>query len=98
MKVRSVGVGRVGVCMLCVTDNEESERGVGPGVNITKVSKTLQIVGVSETVTRTFRFRKKKHELVSSNSEEHIFATDRYVYYETINREVNKRLIYKVSV
>jgi hypothetical protein len=52
------------VCMLCVTDNEESDRGVGPGVNITKVSKTLQIVEVSETVTRTFRFRKKKHELV----------------------------------
>ena len=33
VNVRSVGVGRVGVCMLCVSDNEERERGVGAGVN-----------------------------------------------------------------
>ena len=29
MNVRSVDVGRVGVCMLCVGDNEQRERGVG---------------------------------------------------------------------
>ena len=33
VNVRSVGVGRVGVCMLCVDDSQE--RGVGAGVNAT---------------------------------------------------------------
>ena len=48
MNVRSVGVGRVGVCILCVGNREHRERGVGVGVNdivyfqkkITKFSKT----------------------------------------------------------
>ena len=35
VNMRSVGVGRVGVCILRVVYNEESERGVGPGVNVT---------------------------------------------------------------
>ena len=54
-KVRSVGVGRVGVCMLCVDDSEERERGVGAGVNDTKMSETLQFVGFTETTARAKR-------------------------------------------
>jgi len=38
--VRSVGVERVGVCMLCVCDCEERDRGVGAGVNVTMLSET----------------------------------------------------------
>ena len=41
VNVRSVGVGRVGVCMLCVCDIENLERGVGDGVNDTMLSETL---------------------------------------------------------
>ena len=41
MKVRSVDVGRVGVCMLCVGEREMSERGVGASVNGTMMSETL---------------------------------------------------------
>ena len=41
MNVRSVGVGRVGVYILCVYDSEERERGVGAGVNDTTMSETL---------------------------------------------------------
>ena len=41
VNVRKVGVGRVGVCMLCVCDSEECEDGVGPGVNTTMLSGTL---------------------------------------------------------
>jgi hypothetical protein len=41
VKVRSVGVGRVGVCMLCVCDSEERERGVGAGVNAIMLSEAL---------------------------------------------------------
>jgi hypothetical protein len=39
--VRRVGVGRVGVCMMCVYDDEEREDGVGAGVNPTMMSETL---------------------------------------------------------
>ncbi len=38
--VRSVDVGRVGVCMLCAGDSEEREHGVGAGVNTTVLSET----------------------------------------------------------
>jgi len=49
VNVRIVGVGRVGVCMLCVGDNEERERGVGAGVNATMLSESpLSIVGAAE--------------------------------------------------
>ena len=41
MNMRSVGVGRVGVCILRVVYNEESERGVGVSMNDTKPSETL---------------------------------------------------------
>ena len=41
MNVRNVDVGRVGVCVLCVDDIEERERGVGAGVNATMLSETL---------------------------------------------------------
>jgi hypothetical protein len=38
--VRSVVVGRVGVCMMCAYDSEEREDGVGVGVNVTMLSET----------------------------------------------------------
>ena len=41
VNVRSVGVGRVGVCMLCVGNSEQRECGVGAGVNATMLSETL---------------------------------------------------------
>ena len=41
VNVRSVGVGRVGVCMLCACDSEEREHGVGASVNATMLSETL---------------------------------------------------------
>ncbi len=41
MNVRSVDVGSVWVCMMCVGDSEERERGVGVGVNTTKLSEIL---------------------------------------------------------
>ncbi len=39
MNVRSVVVRRMGVCILCVDDNEQRERGVGVGVNDTMLSE-----------------------------------------------------------
>ena len=52
-------MGRVCVCilcMLCVGDSEECERGVGAGVNDTLLSETLQVVGFTEVaVTGAFR-------------------------------------------
>ena len=41
VNVRRVGVGRVGVCMLCVGNIEHRERGVGDSVNATMMSETL---------------------------------------------------------
>ena len=41
VNVSSVGLGRVGVCMLCVGNIEHRERGVGTGVNATMKSETL---------------------------------------------------------
>ena len=41
MNVRNVGVGRVGVCMLCVCDSEHRECGMGAGVNTTMMSEPL---------------------------------------------------------
>ena len=41
VNVRNVGVGRVGVCMMCVCDIEDREYGVGVGVNATMLSETL---------------------------------------------------------
>ena len=41
VNVRSVGVGRVRVCILCVGNIEQRERGVGAGVNDTMMSETL---------------------------------------------------------
>ncbi len=43
MNVRIVVVGRVGVCMLCVDDSEESERGVGVGVTGIMMSETFGV-------------------------------------------------------
>ncbi len=40
VKVRNVDVGGVGMCILCVGDSEEHERGVGVGVNVSVVSDT----------------------------------------------------------
>ena len=41
VNVRIMGVGRVRVCMLCVGNSEERERGVGTSVNTTMMSETL---------------------------------------------------------
>ena len=41
VNVRNMTVGRVGVCLMCVCDIEERERGVGVGVNATMLSETL---------------------------------------------------------
>ena len=41
VNVRSVGVGRVGIFMVCVCDSEERECGEGDGVNDTMLSETL---------------------------------------------------------
>ena len=35
------GRGEGGVCMLCVSNSEERDRGVGAGVNSVKLSETL---------------------------------------------------------
>ncbi len=40
VNMRSVGVGRVGVCMLCVGKSNQCDRGVGAGVNVTILSET----------------------------------------------------------
>ena len=56
MTVRSVGVGRVGVYMLCVRASEERELGVGAVVNDTILSETLKVVGLAEAAARAFRF------------------------------------------
>ena len=64
VNVRSVDVGRVGVCMLCVCDIEELEDGVGTGVNDTMMSETLKIVGFTDATGRAFGLKKKNHELV----------------------------------
>ncbi len=42
--VRIVGVGRVGVCILCSCDSEECEYGVGVGVNVTMLSETVEVI------------------------------------------------------
>ena len=52
VNVRSLDVGRVGVCMLCVDDSEKRDRGVGASVNATMLSETLQVVGLVEDVRR----------------------------------------------
>ena len=41
VNVRIVDLGRVGVCMLCVSDREQCESGVDAGVNVTMLSETL---------------------------------------------------------
>ncbi len=69
VNVRSVGVGRVGVCILCVCDNEQNECWVGTGVSATMLSETLQVVGLTEVVTRTVWLRKKTMNLCSYDRE-----------------------------
>ncbi len=60
----------MGVCMLCVGDSEERERGVGTGVTATMLSETPYIGRVAEAATRQFRFRKKPRNLCPCDSEE----------------------------
>ena len=52
MNVRSVGVGRVVVCMMCTYDSEEREDGVGAGVNGTILSETLVVISLSESAAQ----------------------------------------------
>ena len=60
---------REGVCILCVCDNEEWERGVGTGVNGTMLLETLKIVTLTDTVVMSFRLRKKTINLCECDSE-----------------------------
>ncbi len=53
-----------------VCDSEECERRVGTGVNVTMMSTTLWIVGVTEAYTRVFRFRKKPMNLCVYDNED----------------------------
>ncbi len=55
MNVRIVGVGRVGVYMLCVYDREERERGVGASVNATMVAGTLAIISLTDSIIKLIR-------------------------------------------
>ncbi len=41
MNVRNVGVGRVGVCILCVVASEERDCGVGSTVKTDNLTETL---------------------------------------------------------
>ena len=70
VNVRSVGVGRVGVCMLCACDSEEREHGMGAGVNATMLSQTLAVISLAESAARAFRLRKKPMNLCACDSEE----------------------------
>jgi len=54
MIFRRVGVGRVGVCIMCVCDSEEREGWVGATI----LSETLKVVGVDGT-GRAFGGKKK---------------------------------------
>ena len=54
VNVRIVGVGRVGVCILCACDSEDREHGVGAGVNDTILSETLEVVRFTESDGRPF--------------------------------------------
>jgi hypothetical protein len=56
-------VGRVGVCRLCACDSDESDHGVGTGVNDTMLSETLEVITLVESVTRVFRLKKKTMNL-----------------------------------
>jgi hypothetical protein len=46
--------GQTHLIILFLFDSEEREYGVGDGVNDTKMSETLKIVGVTEDVVREF--------------------------------------------
>ena len=45
--------------ILCGSNNEECDRGVGVGVNVAVMSETLQVVGLTEAFGREVRLRKK---------------------------------------
>ncbi len=48
---------------LCACDNEESDRGVGAGVNDTMLFGILQVVGLAEAARTAIRLRKKPMNL-----------------------------------
>ncbi len=48
---------------LCVYESEEREDGVGAGVNDTMLSERIGILSLTESVVRTFRFRKQTMNL-----------------------------------
>jgi hypothetical protein len=86
VNVRSEGVGRVGVCKLCVCDREQRERGVdtvanditllvGAGVNTTMLSERIGIISHIESFSRVLIYQIQ------------------FLYYETITRVINRRLI-----
>jgi hypothetical protein len=70
VNVRSVGVGRVEVCMLCACDSEEREHGVGTGVNATMLLERIGIISLAESAARAFQLRGKPMNLCACDSEE----------------------------
>ena len=63
-------MGRMRVCVLCVDNNEQCDRGVGGvgvSVNTTLLSET--VVVLEEDTQRTVRFRKNPMNLCVSDSE-----------------------------
>ena len=48
---------------LCSSDSEQRERGVGTGVNVTMLSETIYVVGITEAARREGRLRKKLMKL-----------------------------------
>jgi hypothetical protein len=67
--MRRVGGGRVGVCILCVCDREECDRGVGTGVNDPMLQNTTDRMD-AEAAARVFRLRKRPMNLCVCDIEE----------------------------
>ena len=63
-----MGVGRVRVFMLCVGNNDQRERGVGVSVNATRMSETLQVVGLTDIAQWTVWLRKKTLNLCTHDN------------------------------
>jgi hypothetical protein len=86
---------------LCACDNEELQREVGADVNVTILFDTLQVVGLAETVRTVIRLDYSLpggHDTVSCVAITTFPQLDNdmtIVYYETIKRNLNKRLIYE---
>ena len=61
---------RVGVCMLCVGDRDQCECGVDDSLNVTMLSETLWVVGLTEAVKGRYFCEKKTMNLCACDSEQ----------------------------